>query len=462
MSILKELAAAQMSTIDHVQEYYDKFKLDHGLRPTALNAFHANVDISKLSTSHGGWMNFVLANNDLSIDEADANQGVRAGFLSEIETSDMKKSFKMILLQALVDRGLPARVRISDLVSAFRKSASNMPLLVEELGNNLGSDVLLGKCIRKNPIEAWIGKQADSADEYFSYEGQYLNFNVPITDEHRSAYCGLIGELVEYRLHKHWWQERERKGVGRSLRCRVLNNEGVVHIQLPSRELNKGLPYGREMISAGAKIYTAQFNESDISSMHFEDIRENQLRSVVQEISEANVCPEYVSLERDEKGWRLNAVDAGPELLGLYYTKDFETKNIFQRARNKGNFMSGYVRLDNDKLLLVTLKKAGQPDHLDYKDRFISDREFDWESPSRTTRDSDEGQSIVEHERDGRAFRLFVREVQKRKGKTVPYIYCGLVEPVSDSSEAPIKVKFRLLNPLPPELATRFIEHSPS
>ena len=119
--------------------------------------------------------------------------------------------------------------------------------------------------------------------------------------------------------------------------------------------------------------------------------------------------------------------------------------------------MTGYVRLDGDSVLLVTLKKKNVDEHLNYQDRFLSDVDFEWESPARTKQGDEVGQEIIHHIRDGRSMHLFVRTQNNEAGKTVPYTYCGTAELTEYENETPIRCRFRLAQPLPQELSQRFI-----
>ena len=119
--------------------------------------------------------------------------------------------------------------------------------------------------------------------------------------------------------------------------------------------------------------------------------------------------------------------------------------------------MTGYVRLDSDSVLLVTLKKKNVEEHLNYQDRFLSNAEFEWESPARTKQADEAGEEIIHHIRDGRSMHLFVRLQKTQAGKTVPYTYCGTNELLEYENEAPIRCRFRLAHPLPDELSQQFI-----
>jgi hypothetical protein len=101
----------------------------------------------------------------------------------------------------------------------------------------------------------------------------------------------------------------------------------------------------------------------------------------------------------------------------------------------------------------VTLDKANQTEAFQYKDRFLSGDEFQWQSQNRTTRAGDAGASIKEHKERGIAVHLFLRAKPKTPdGRGAPFYYCGPVEFVSWDGDKPITVAWKLATPVPEPL----------
>jgi superfamily II DNA or RNA helicase/diadenosine tetraphosphate (Ap4A) HIT family hydrolase len=103
--------------------------------------------------------------------------------------------------------------------------------------------------------------------------------------------------------------------------------------------------------------------------------------------------------------------------------------------------------------LFVTLRKPeSTPIEHRYADRFLSPREFQWESQATTTPGSRKGQSIIAHRAQNRRIHLFVRPEEK-----VPFVYCGTVQYVRHEGEKPMRVWFRLDEELPKGLYARWV-----
>lgn len=103
--------------------------------------------------------------------------------------------------------------------------------------------------------------------------------------------------------------------------------------------------------------------------------------------------------------------------------------------------------------MLVTLDKSGKGTDFQYKDHFLSPTVFPWESQNRTRQADGHGQLIKTHLAQGVAVHLFVRKTGKIGGRgAAPFIYCGDVDFMDWEGEQPIKVRWRLPEPVPDRL----------
>lgn len=103
-------------------------------------------------------------------------------------------------------------------------------------------------------------------------------------------------------------------------------------------------------------------------------------------------------------------------------------------------------------VLLVTLRKSEReysPTTL-YDDYAISPELFHWESQSRTSQASQQGQRYpATNERRGQVL-LFVRETKRgAAGVAMPYVFLGRCRLVEARGERPIAITWRLERPMP-------------
>jgi superfamily II DNA or RNA helicase/HKD family nuclease/diadenosine tetraphosphate (Ap4A) HIT family hydrolase len=101
---LNKLFHKRADAADVVTSAYQEARLVRGERPTAGELLRSGYDPSSVSKAHDGWFLFVAAQGDLT-PEAAAVATAHASWLLDLEQADMTKSFKMILLEALLALG---------------------------------------------------------------------------------------------------------------------------------------------------------------------------------------------------------------------------------------------------------------------------------------------------------------------------------------------------------------------
>ncbi|ART79767.1 DEAD/DEAH box helicase family protein [Oceanisphaera avium] len=86
-----------------VVDDYRRLKEQLGYRPTAVQAFQAGFDFTKLRKKHGSWFELVFSEDDLTPSQIRVLDKLKDFLLIGIETTPLTKSFKIILLQALLE-----------------------------------------------------------------------------------------------------------------------------------------------------------------------------------------------------------------------------------------------------------------------------------------------------------------------------------------------------------------------
>ena len=120
---------------------------------------------------------------------------------------------------------------------------------------------------------------------------------------------------------------------------------------------------------------------------------------------------------------------------------------------------SGLLVNGNDYFLFIDLhKEEGIDERINYKDKFINEEYFQWQSPNATKQDSDRGKNIIFNKDRGVNLHLFVRKYREIDGKSEPYIYIGKGDTVEFEGEKPITVKLKLENEVPAGIYREFVE----
>ena len=89
-----------------------------------------------------------------------------------------------------------------------------------------------------------------------------------------------------------------------------------------------------------------------------------------------------------------------------------------------------------------------------YADRAISPDLFQWESQNSTRETGKVGQRYINHVERGSTVHLFLRESKEQDGAlgAPPYLYAGTMRYESHVGERPMRVLWRLDNPLPADV----------
>ena len=109
----------------------------------------------------------------------------------------------------------------------------------------------------------------------------------------------------------------------------------------------------------------------------------------------------------------------------------------------------------------MTLNKDDFDAAFQYKDRFLSSTEFQWQSQNATGQGTPRGQLYMHHKQHAVQVHLFVRPTAKEAGKAARFFYCGDVEFIRWEGEKPITIWWRLNDTLPTHLHERMGVNSP-
>ena len=118
---------------------------------------------------------------------------------------------------------------------------------------------------------------------------------------------------------------------------------------------------------------------------------------------------------------------------------------------------SGLLANGNDYFLFIDLHKEEDiKESINYKDKFIDQQYFQWQTQNSTSQTSERGKNIIYNKERGINLHLFVRKYKEIDGKTESYIYIGKGDSVAFQGEKPITVKIKLEHDIPSNLYTEF------
>lgn len=234
---------------DELIAFYRDFRERHGIRPTASEIEHAGFNPGR--TGHAGWIGFVSDMGDLTAEQAAAWSEHRAVF-DEIETTQMVRSYKMLVLRAMIEAGaFPGRIAIADLVAHVARHAGRNPRIAADLSVNPQDESALRSVLLRQPLKIF------SETPLFRLgPGTFeTTFAGP------AALTELVGELVDWRLLRYLkgkeivYEQTGDSGVS-------LAAEGGATAPTPPMALTRWQEYPREAIAPyfGTVFNTGSWN----------------------------------------------------------------------------------------------------------------------------------------------------------------------------------------------------------
>lgn len=195
-----------------LRETYEEFRLQHGRRPTAREMFMSGgLQREALRRGFGSWFGLVGQMGDLAVAEREVVQR-HAAFLGEVEQSRMERSYKMLVLEAMLEEGaLPGVIRTDVLAARLERIAERSPVLRKELAATMeGSSGTVAAMLRSNPLRAWAGTKRGEGSDFFGLEGDRFATKFGVegggiagTPGDREMLPALTRELVEWRLAEY-------------------------------------------------------------------------------------------------------------------------------------------------------------------------------------------------------------------------------------------------------------------
>lgn len=179
---------------EELTAFYRDFRERHGTRPTASEVQHAGFNPGR--TGHAGWIGFVADMGDLSEGQQASWRAHRA-LLDEIETTRMTRSYKMLVLRAMIEAGaFPGRIALSDLVERVARLARRNPQIKADLSTDPDDAPRLHAVLIKQPLKIL------TETEWFRLGPG--SFETIFTGAADIALTALASELVDWRLLRYF------------------------------------------------------------------------------------------------------------------------------------------------------------------------------------------------------------------------------------------------------------------
>ena len=486
------------------QKEYEALRASLGRRPTLAEFYRSGASVRDMRRQHGSWFELVATAGDLDESETRQAEAFRP-LLRELEMTIMSKSFKMVLLEALLEiDGFNTPPLLGTLAERSWDVLHRRPTLLADLPEAIrplpdGRSEQWQRYWRDNPVNAWIGGNRDQgATAFFRVDGDRLRFDVGDAVGTEFTAGEMIQELVDYRLAAYEARRPEAESSSNvvpfqktapgavelpyfpdlKIACghfRSGSTDAVEHRSLPSgygqldptrhfiaRASGNSMNGGKNPIRDGDYLLLELVSPTKAGSItgtvmaieRQDDVSgDNQyLLRVVTKTSRGSYVlkannPEYEDLPATDEMRTLARLKAIVDPLDLEIGRSFSREAIpalFRETFNVGKWNVGHVTLNDKKIhiLLVTLNKQGKAEEHRYHDHWIDEHTFHWQSQNATTPASNRGQEIIHHEALEIAIHLFVRDAKLAAGKAAPFTYFGEARYQSHTGSNPMSVTF--------------------
>jgi hypothetical protein len=138
-------------------------------------------------------------------------------FLRDLETTGMSRSYKMLVLSAMLDAGrLPGGIGLGDLATRVAEMASRQASIRDDLSVDPTNLPMLEGKLRQMPIAKLAGGARAKGGPWFRFrdaDGVFETvgeFGVAAAD--REVAAGLVREIVEWRLAQYFLRDSPNTG----------------------------------------------------------------------------------------------------------------------------------------------------------------------------------------------------------------------------------------------------------
>lgn len=480
---------------------YQALRATLGRRPTLAEFYRSGASVQAMRQQYGTWFDLMKDQGDLGPEEVACLENAR-NFLREVETTQMTKSFKMILLEALLELdGFSSPPTLPALAERSWEVLHRRPTLVEDLAPGVrplpdGRGLQWQRYWQDNPVNAWIGgNRTDASNAFFQVSSDRFVLAKPVPPHQVDALASMAGELADYRLASYEARQGQAQTASNvvsfpsrngtelayfpnlKIACghfRTGRTDSDEHLSLPAsygeldphrhfiaRASGNSMDGGKhpvrdgdylllELLSptkagsiTGAVVAIERQDESGDNQYLLRNVTKNARGEYVLKASN----PAYGDLIATDEMRTLARLTSVVDPLDLQIGRAFkreEVPTLFGGEFNPGNWNVGHVVLEERKahILFVTSNKQGKAEEHRYHDYWIDANTFHWQSQNSTGPTSKKGRQIIEHAKLGIDLHLFVRETKLSGNKGAPFVYFGKARYVSHTGTNPMGIVF--------------------
>ncbi|MFO0135789.1 MAG: DEAD/DEAH box helicase family protein [Planctomyces sp.] len=234
-------------------EGYRRLRDELGRRPTATEVLRAGYLPRTIAAERGAWFAFVQSEQDLMEREA-AVVTAAADWFRMLETTSLNRSYKLIVLRVLLDRGaLVSGLPLATLCADCRRYLQQHEVLRRDVtGGGVAVDVDTATAQawqqwwQKWPVSRWLDEQ--DGRRWFEQSGDVFRWSGEVPAGLETELQRMTGELVDWRLAAYCRSRGLERGSAEQgavrFECKVSHASGRAILFVPSVNQSPGRPTG--------------------------------------------------------------------------------------------------------------------------------------------------------------------------------------------------------------------------
>ena len=315
---LRSVMEAPSSLRESLKAEFRRVQSELGRRPRLVDIERrARYPGRQYRMSFSTWLGAIEACGALTNQDRTLLASQCLAFLNELEKTQMTRSYKMVVLDAMLAPGrFQQSISLDALAAHFRQHFSKARFSRDIVGTDI-ADVLhvaaavLNTHLISNPINAWIGGNTNAPSPWFAYDADARTFSyIGPTTSDEAAFAEAIRERVDWRLETYL----SRPGPGCNT-YKVIPNGNSACIMLGNAS-GDGLPRsgGWKVVRINGAFRYAKFARVAINWIAAEPDGDNVILPELQQLLGSDLLefnrPQRVMIaaESDSDCWQIHAV----------------------------------------------------------------------------------------------------------------------------------------------------------
>ncbi|MBT7692463.1 MAG: DUF3427 domain-containing protein [Gemmatimonadales bacterium] len=248
------------SRAEALEEFCTNYAADHGVRPTAAQAFRSGYNpAAKAVRDAGGWHLYLDGFNQLNVEEQAVTK-LHGPVLEGLATERVTRSYKLVTFKALLRLGaLHTGAPVADIAAASLAIIRSDPRLRADATTQEMPD--LDNVTERGWERYWlkwpITHLSDKADSLFRIRDDRLEPTYLVSAEQSAAFASMAAEIVEWRLLQYLLGSGATSEIG-DIVLRVSHSSGKPIIRF-DRSRQPDIPDGETEFTADGRTHTGIF-----------------------------------------------------------------------------------------------------------------------------------------------------------------------------------------------------------